>query len=94
MRINRHKRQVLLFLAAVLMPASALIGLTGRIVYQDRELAAKRAIDQRQAASRIHDSTIHVIAKTNLPVGDVQGLILAPEMTIAEAPQLDRPTAL
>jgi hypothetical protein len=50
MRINRHKRQILLFLAAVLMPAGALIGLAGRIVYQDRELAAKRAIDQRHAA--------------------------------------------
>src|SRR5215472_2748700 len=50
MRINRHKRQILLVLAAILMPASALIGLAGRIVYQDRELAAKRAIDQRQAA--------------------------------------------
>ena len=50
MRINRHKRRILFFLAAVLVPAGALIGLAGRIVYQDRELAAKHAIDQRQAA--------------------------------------------
>jgi signal transduction histidine kinase len=50
MRINRHKRQILLFMAAVLMPAGALVGLASRIVYQDRELAAKRVIDQRRAA--------------------------------------------
>jgi cyclohexyl-isocyanide hydratase len=32
---------------------------------------------------RIPNSTIHVIAKTKSPVRDIQGLILAPEMTIA-----------
>jgi signal transduction histidine kinase len=50
MRITRHKRQIFLFLAAILVPAGVLIGLAGRIVYQDRELVAKRAIDQRHAA--------------------------------------------
>lgn len=50
MRVTRHKRQILLFLVAILVPAGALIGLAGRIMYQDRELAAKRAIDQRRAA--------------------------------------------
>jgi len=50
MRITRHKRQIFLFLVAILVPAGVLIGLAGRIVYQDRELAAKRAVDQRGAA--------------------------------------------
>jgi signal transduction histidine kinase len=50
MRITRHKRQILLFLVAILVPAGVLLGLMGRIVYQDRELAAKRAVDQRHAA--------------------------------------------
>src|SRR5580658_9072913 len=50
MRITRHKRQIFLFLVAILVPAGVLIGLAGRIVYQDRELAAKRAVDQRSAA--------------------------------------------
>src|SRR5271170_2692808 len=50
MRVSRHKRQILLFLIAILVPAGVLIGLTGRIMYQDRELAAKRAVDQRRAA--------------------------------------------
>jgi hypothetical protein len=39
-----------LFLAAILVPAGVLIGLAGRILYQDRELSAKRAVDQRAAA--------------------------------------------
>lgn len=50
MRITRHKRQIFLFLVAILVPAGVLIGLAGRILYQDRELAAKRANDQRHAA--------------------------------------------
>ena len=46
---NRHKRQILLFLIAILVPAGVLIGLAGRILFQDRELATKRAVDQRRA---------------------------------------------
>ena len=42
-----------------------------------------------EVLSRIPGSTIHVIAKTSLPVRDVQGLILSPGMTIAEAPEFD-----
>jgi signal transduction histidine kinase len=50
MRMTRHKRQIFLFLVAILVPAGVLIGLAGRIMYQDRELSAKRTIDQRHAA--------------------------------------------
>jgi signal transduction histidine kinase len=50
MRVIRHKRQILLFLVTILVPAGVLIGLAGRIMYQDRELAGKRAVDQRHAA--------------------------------------------
>jgi cyclohexyl-isocyanide hydratase len=42
-----------------------------------------------EVLSRIPDSGIHVIAKTKSPVRDIQGLILTPEMSIAEAPELD-----
>ena len=42
-----------------------------------------------EVLSRIPNSTIHVIAKTKSLVCDVQGLILTPEMTIAEAPEFD-----
>ena len=50
MHVTRYKRQVFLFLAAILVPAAVLVGLASRILYQDRELAAKRAADQRRIA--------------------------------------------
>jgi signal transduction histidine kinase len=49
-RIAHHKRQISLFLVAILLPATVLVILAGRVMYQDRELAAKRALDQRSAA--------------------------------------------
>ena len=42
-----------------------------------------------EVLSRIPDSIIHVIAKTKSQVCDIQGLILTPEMSIAEAPEFD-----
>ena len=42
-----------------------------------------------EVLSRIPNSTIHAIAQTKSPVRDVQGLILTPEMSIAEGPELD-----
>ncbi len=42
-----------------------------------------------EVLSRIPASTVHVIAKTKAPIRDVKGLILTPEMAIAEAPPLD-----
>jgi cyclohexyl-isocyanide hydratase len=42
-----------------------------------------------EVLSRIPNSTVHVIAKTKNPVRDVKGLILTPELSLAEAPPLD-----
>jgi cyclohexyl-isocyanide hydratase len=42
-----------------------------------------------EVLSRLPDATIHVLAKTKDPIHDVKGLILTPEMTIAETPALD-----
>jgi cyclohexyl-isocyanide hydratase len=42
-----------------------------------------------EVLSRIPNSTIHVIAKTKSTIRDIQGLILTPEMSIAEAPVFD-----
>jgi cyclohexyl-isocyanide hydratase len=42
-----------------------------------------------EVLSRIPNSTIHVIGKTKNPIRDVKGLILTPEMSIADAPPLD-----
>lgn len=42
-----------------------------------------------EVLSRIPDSTVHVMAKTQRPIRDIQGLILTPEIAIANAPRLD-----
>ncbi|MEO6910583.1 MAG: DJ-1/PfpI family protein [Edaphobacter sp.] len=42
-----------------------------------------------EVLSRVSDSTFHVIGKKKEPIRDVKGLILTPEMTIAESPRLD-----
>jgi cyclohexyl-isocyanide hydratase len=42
-----------------------------------------------EVLSRIPESTVHVIGKTRSPIRDIQGLILTPEVAIAEAPSLD-----
>jgi cyclohexyl-isocyanide hydratase len=42
-----------------------------------------------EVLSRIPNSTIHVIAKMKTPVRDIQGLILTPEVSIADSPELD-----
>jgi cyclohexyl-isocyanide hydratase len=42
-----------------------------------------------EVLSRIPNSTVRVIAKTKSPILDIQGLILTPEITIAEAPESD-----
>jgi cyclohexyl-isocyanide hydratase len=42
-----------------------------------------------EVLSRLPATTIHVISKTIDPVRDIKGLILIPEITIADAPVLD-----
>lgn len=42
-----------------------------------------------EVLSRLPDSTFHVLWKEKTPIRDVRGLILTPEKTFAEAPQLD-----
>ena len=39
--------------------------------------------------SRLPDSTFHIVWKEKAPIRDVRGLILTPEETFAETPQLD-----
>src|SRR5256885_2636534 len=47
---SRRKRQVVLFVPAIPLPAFVLIGLAARIIGQERELAGKRAADERRNA--------------------------------------------
>ena len=46
----RRKRQILLFLAAILIPSAVLITLAARLARQDAELAETRMADQRREA--------------------------------------------
>jgi len=52
MKIDGHRKQILLFLSAVLVPAVILVALTLRIVRQERELTEKRVADQRRTVVR------------------------------------------
>ena len=42
-----------------------------------------------EVLSRIPDSTFHIAWKEKTPIRDIRGLILTPEETLAEVPQLD-----
>jgi cyclohexyl-isocyanide hydratase len=42
-----------------------------------------------EVLSRIPDSSFHIVWKEKIPIRDIRGLILTPEKTFAETPQLD-----
>ena len=44
---RNHRKRALLFLAAVLLPSAVLVGTTVRLIRQERELAIRRAEDER-----------------------------------------------
>ena len=46
-RSHSHRKQIFLFFVAVLLPSIVLVAFTLRMVSQDRELAQKRALDER-----------------------------------------------
>jgi len=52
MASQSHRRQVFLFLAAILLPCVALVALGVRLVVQERELAASRFDDERRRVTR------------------------------------------
>jgi signal transduction histidine kinase len=48
----RHRKQILLFLIAVILPSAVLVFFTSRMIHQERELAEKRERDQRLLLAR------------------------------------------
>jgi signal transduction histidine kinase len=59
MSSNSHRRQILFFLAAVLLPCSVLVVLSVRMIGQERELAEKRLTDEkRRIASDIRQQLL------------------------------------
>lgn len=59
----------------------------GSLIYRDMDQADFTG--PFEVLSRIPDSTFHVIGLTRSPIRDVRGLILTPDITFDEAPQLD-----
>ncbi|HWQ53803.1 MAG TPA: ATP-binding protein [Bryobacteraceae bacterium] len=67
MRAPGHRRQVLLFLAAILAPCLLLVGLSLRMIGQERELAEKRRSDERRlVANRIRQELLARLERIKL----------------------------
>jgi len=52
MKGRSHRKQILLFLVTVLLPSLVLIGLTVRMIGQEKELAQKRLTEERRRVAR------------------------------------------
>lgn len=52
MKGRSHRKQILLFLVTVLLPSLVLIGLTVRMIGQEKELAQKRMAEERRRVAR------------------------------------------
>jgi len=52
MKGRSHRKQILLFLVTVLLPSLVLVGLTVRMIGQERELAQKRLTEERRRIAR------------------------------------------
>ena len=52
MKGRSHRKQILLFLVTVLLPSLVLIGLTVRMIGQEKELVQKRLIEERRRVAR------------------------------------------
>lgn len=59
----------------------------GSLIYRDMDQADLAG--PFEVLSRIPESTFHVIGLTRSPVRDVRGLLLTPDITFDDAPQLD-----
>jgi signal transduction histidine kinase len=86
MRVGRHKRQVFLFVAALLLPAAVLTGLAVRFIGQEDELAGKRADDERRNA--IQQLRRELAANLEaIKLKEINGLIRSPELQWNEGPE-------
>lgn len=54
-----HRRQVLLFLVAIILPCAVLVALGLRMVGQERELREKRLADERRVIGTRHLHPFH-----------------------------------
>ena len=67
MTSHPHRRQVLLFLVALILPSAALVGLGLRMLAQERELAQSRLADeQRRAVALIRQDILGRLERIKL----------------------------
>ncbi len=75
-----HRRQVLLFLVAVIVPSVVLVALSLRMIGQERELTEKRLLDERhRRASEIRQELLTRLERIKLK--QVRALATKPSMT-------------
>ena len=86
MRAGRHKRQIFLFVTALLLPAAVLIGLTVRFIGQESELAGKRADDERRNAIQQLRRELGANLEA-IKLKEINGLIRSPELQWNEGPE-------
>ncbi len=84
-----HRRQVLFFLAAIVLPCAALVLLGLRLVIQERELSAARRADERHRVARqLHEELLSRLERTSLR----QITALAVRPGLLQASRYDDPT--
>jgi signal transduction histidine kinase len=84
-----HRRQVLLFLAAILLPCAALVFLGLRLVIQEHELGAARRSNERRLVTRqLHQELVSYLERTALR----QVTALAAEPLLLQESRYDDPT--
>jgi signal transduction histidine kinase len=84
MTSNSHRRQVLFFLAAVLLPCSVLVVLSLRMISQERELAEKRLADEKGRI--VSDVRQQLLAQLEQIKFREAGALAAREEPVAAAP--------
>jgi signal transduction histidine kinase len=78
-----HRRQVLLFLAAILLPCAALVGFGVRLLVQERELdAARRGDERRRITRQLHQELAARLERTALQ--QVAALAVRPGILLAK----------
>jgi hypothetical protein len=84
----RHKRQFILFVAAILVPTAVLVGLAMRLIRQETELSEKRATDERRTAwEQLRRESAARPHRRNSSVGDSHGI---PELRSGQQPASPR----
>src|SRR5262245_3494563 len=80
-----HKRQVILFLTAILLPAAVLAVLSWLVIHQDRELAQKRADDERNSAVEQMRRELAARLET-IKLQEINRLIRDPHLPVTDSP--------